>query len=96
MSAFEPLGSCLDLDLSISNGIISSKSYDERDYFNFDKVNYPHLDGDVPRATYYGVYISQQYVLQGNVLLLKIFTYASEQSRKKNSLNNDTGITNFA
>ena len=49
----------LDLDLSISNGIISSKIYDKRDDFNFDIVNYQHLDGDVPRAISYGVYISQ-------------------------------------
>ena len=34
-------------------------------------------------------------VLQGPVLLLKIFTYVTEQSQK-NSLNKDTGITNFA
>ena len=49
----------LDLDLSINNGIVSSKIYDKRDDFNFKIVNYPHLDGDVPRATSYGVYISQ-------------------------------------
>ena len=49
----------LDLDLSIQNGIISSKIYDKRDDFNFNIVNYPHLDGDVPRSTSYGVYISQ-------------------------------------
>ena len=49
----------LDLDLSITNGIISSKIYDKRDDFNFNIVNYPHLDGDVPRSTSYGVYISQ-------------------------------------
>lgn len=49
----------LDLDLSIDNGIISSKIYDKRDDFNFNIVNYPHLDGDVPKATSYGVYISQ-------------------------------------
>ena len=49
----------LDLDLSINNGIVSSKIYDKRDNFNFKIVNYPHLDGDVPRATSYGVYISQ-------------------------------------
>ena len=51
--------SFLDLDLSISNGIISTKIYDKRDDFNFPIVNYPFLDGDVPRATSYGVYISQ-------------------------------------
>ena len=49
----------LDLDLSINNGIISSKINDKRDDFDFATVDYPHLDGDVPRATSYGVYISQ-------------------------------------
>lgn len=51
--------SFLDLDLTINNGFITSKIYDKRDDFNFKIVNYPHLDGDVPRATSYGVYISQ-------------------------------------
>ena len=49
----------LDLDLFINNGIVSSKIYDKRDDFDFSIVNYPHLDGDVPRSTSYGVYISQ-------------------------------------
>jgi hypothetical protein len=49
----------LDLDISIKNGIVSTKIYDKRDDFNFNIVNYPQLDGDVPRATSYGVYISQ-------------------------------------
>ena len=40
--------------------LISIKIYGKRDDFDFDIVNYPFLDGDVPRATYYGVYISQQ------------------------------------
>ena len=48
----------LDLHLSISNGFVSSKIYDKRDYFDFDIVNFPFLDGDVPRSTSYGVYIS--------------------------------------
>ena len=45
----------LDLHLSISNGFVSSKIYDKRDDFNFDIVNFPVLDGDVPRSTSYGV-----------------------------------------
>ena len=49
----------LDLNLCISNGTVSSKIYDKRDYFDFDIVNFPFLDGDVPRRTSYGVYISQ-------------------------------------
>ena len=35
------------------------KIYDKRDDFDFDIVNFPFLDGDVPRSTSYGVYISQ-------------------------------------
>ena len=33
--------------------------YDKRDNFDFDIVNFPFLNGDVPRSTSYGVYISQ-------------------------------------
>ena len=49
----------LDLHLSISNGFVSSKIYDIRDDFDFDIVNFPFLDGDVPRRPSYGIYISQ-------------------------------------
>ena len=50
----------LDLHLSIANGFVSSKIYDKRDDFDFDIVNIPFLDGDVPRRrASYGVYISQ-------------------------------------
>ena len=41
----------LDLNLSISNGTVSTKIYDTRDDFDFDIVNFPFLDGDVPRRT---------------------------------------------
>ena len=49
------------MHLSIANGFVSSKIYDERDDFDFDihVVNFPFLDGDVPRHVPYGVYISQ-------------------------------------
>ena len=49
----------LDLNLSITNGIVSSKIYEKRDDFHFEIVNFPFLDGDVPRSPFYGVYISQ-------------------------------------
>ena len=49
----------LDLHLSISNGLVSSKIYDKHDDFDFDIVNFPFLDGDVPRRPSYGVYSSQ-------------------------------------
>ena len=35
------------------------KMYNKRDVFDFYIVNFPFLNGDVPRRTYYGVYISQ-------------------------------------
>ena len=47
----------LDLHLSISDDIVSSKIYDKRDDFDFAIANFPFLDGD--RSTSYGVYISQ-------------------------------------
>ena len=47
----------LDLNLSITNGKVSSKIYDKRDDFNFEIVNVPFLNGDVPRSPSYGVYI---------------------------------------
>ena len=49
----------LDLNLSITNGIVSSKTYDKRDDFNFEIINFPFLDGDEPHSPSYGVYISQ-------------------------------------
>ena len=39
----------LDTHLSISNGFVSSKIYDKRFDCDFDIVNFPFLDGDVPR-----------------------------------------------
>ena len=46
----------LDLHLSISNDIVSTKFMIN---FEFEIVNFPFLDGDVPHSTSYGVYISQ-------------------------------------
>ena len=45
----------LDLNLCISYGTVSPKIYDD---FDFDIVNFPFLDDDVPRTSY-GVYIIQ-------------------------------------
>ena len=49
----------MDLHLSISNGYFSFKIYNKRDDFDFDIVNFPVLDDDVPYSISYGVYISQ-------------------------------------
>ena len=49
----------LDFHLTVSGGFVSSKIYDKRDDFDFDNVNFQFLDGARPRATSYGVYISE-------------------------------------
>ena len=48
----------LDLLLSILNGFVSSQNYAKRDDLYFDKINFPVMDGDVPRRASYRVYIS--------------------------------------
>ena len=77
--------SFLDLHLSISDGFVKTKIYNKRDDFDFDIVNFPFLDGDVPRSTSYGVYISQpirfarvsshvdDFNTRNNVLTAKLF-----------------------
>ena len=55
----EAKASFLDLHLSISDGFVKTKIYDKQDDFDFDIVNFPFLDGDVPGSASYGVYISQ-------------------------------------
>ena len=49
----------LDLHLSVANGFVSSGVCDGRDDFGFDIVNFPFLDGGVPRRASCGVCISQ-------------------------------------
>ncbi|KAK3089429.1 hypothetical protein FSP39_003538 [Pinctada imbricata] len=49
----------LDLNIKIVNGEIHTSVYDKRDDFGFNIVNFPWLDGDVPRLPSYGIYISQ-------------------------------------
>ena len=49
----------MDLNLSIFYGTVSTKIYGKRDVFYFDIVNFPFLDGNVPRRTSFEVYISQ-------------------------------------
>ena len=58
-NTFDKEAAFLDLHLSISNDIVSTKIYDKRDDFDFEIVSFPFLDGDVPRSTSNGVYISQ-------------------------------------
>ena len=49
----------LDLHLSFSDGFVSSRLYDKRDEIYFDIVSFSSLDGDDPRSSSNGFYISQ-------------------------------------
>ena len=64
----------LDLHLSVSNNIVYVKIYYKRDDFDFEIVNFPFLDGDVPRSTSYGVYISQLIRLLEHLAILLTLT----------------------
>ena len=67
-NASDTEGAILDLNLSIHNDIVSTKIYDKRDDFNFDIVNFPFLDGDVPQRPSYGVYILKDIQEKNRVL----------------------------
>ena len=45
--------------LCIQTDLFSSKMYDKRDDFDFDIVNIPYLEEDIPCSTSYSGYISQ-------------------------------------
>ena len=45
----------LKKEVKMSVSIVSTKIYDKRDDFDFEIVNFPFLDCDVPRSTSYGV-----------------------------------------
>ena len=40
----------LDLDLFIINEIVSYKTYDKQDIFDFEIFNFSFLDGDIPQS----------------------------------------------
>ena len=49
----------LDLAIRIENGKFVYQSYDKRNDFNFNIINYPDLISNIPRAPSYGVFSSQ-------------------------------------
>ena len=80
----------LDLHLSISNGFVSSKIYDKRDDFDFDIVNFPFLDGDVPRSTSYGVYISQL------IRFARVYSHVADFNARNEKFNCQTSPTGLS
>ena len=76
-------------------------TFDKRDDLDFEIVNFPFLDGDVPRSTSYGVYISQlirfaqassyaaEFNIRNKLLTQKLFKqgYRYHKLRKKKNQN---------
>ena len=85
----------LDLHLSIYIDIISAKIYDKRDVYDFEIVNFPFLDGDDPRSTSYGVYISQRIRFARASSHVADFNTRNELLTQ-NFLNKAIGIISFA
>ena len=48
----------LDLDITITSNQFITKIYDKREDFNFDIINFPHLDSNIPNTSAYGVFIN--------------------------------------
>ena len=80
--------------MSISNDITSTKICDKRDDFDFAIVNFPFLDGDVPRSTSYGVYFSQLIQIARASSHVADFNTRKKVSTQK-LLNKAIGIINF-
>ena len=50
---------CLDLQVTITDSIISTSIYDKRDTFDFPIVNFPNLSGNIPCNSSYGVFTGE-------------------------------------
>ena len=69
----------------------SSKLYEKREDFDFDIVNFPFLDEDIPRAPSYGVYITQL------TLFARVSSHVADfntRNKMRNFSNKDISITN--
>ena len=49
----------LDLQVTITDSIISTSIYDKRDAFDFPIVNFPTLTGNIPKKSSYGVFVGE-------------------------------------
>ena len=73
--------------LTISDGFISSKIYDERYDFDFDVVNFPFWDGDIPHAQSYSVNISQL------IQFARVSSHVADLNNNNNNNNNNIFIS---
>ena len=49
----------LDISISVVANKFITKTYDKRDDYSFEIVNYPDLSGNIPKDNAYGIYTSQ-------------------------------------
>ena len=49
----------LDLNICLNDGLISTSIFDKRDSFDFPIVNFPFLNGNIPRQIANGVFIGE-------------------------------------
>ena len=49
----------LDLTISVYRGKYFYKSFDKRNDFGFEIINYPDIRGNIPKMLAYGVFVSQ-------------------------------------
>ena len=49
----------LDIEVDVEGDQFKTKTYDKRENYKFDIVNYPDLSGNIPHGAAYGVYTSQ-------------------------------------
>ena len=61
----------LDLTISIYRGKFFVNLYDKRNDYNFDVINYPFLDGNIPKGQSYGIFISQSVLILSTLLYNK-------------------------
>ena len=47
----------LDMTISVFRGKFFIKLYDKRNDFDFDVINFPFLDGNIPKGQSYGIFI---------------------------------------
>ena len=62
----------LDLHLSISGDFVKTKIFDKRDDFDFDIVNFPFLDGVVPRSPMVFILLNLFILLECSVMSMTL------------------------
>ena len=68
----------LDMNILISNGVISTSIYDKRDSFSFPIVNFPDLTGNIPLKESYGVFTGECVRYARSCTFLEDFTFRTQ------------------